>query len=254
MKSPHRLIALLCLSFVLSACQSTGTRPVEYAAPDPKAAEINVRLGLNYLRQGNYKIALEKLEKALQQNPNLPSAHNTIALLYQRLGENEKAEKHFKEAVTRAPDYSEAQNNFGVFLCHQQRYDEAEKRFMSAIENPLYSSAAAALENAAICATRKPDLQRAEELFRKALQREPTLSKSLLHMSNISYEQADYDQARSYMERYQAASQWTPQALLVAIKIANKLDDQDAVASHILLLRSRFPDSDETLEVKKGNY
>jgi type IV pilus assembly protein PilF len=73
-------------------------------------------------------------------------------------------------------------------------------------------------------------------------------------MANISYEQADYDQARSYMERYQAASQWTPQALLVAIKIANKLDDQDAVASHILLLRSRFPDSDETLEVKKGNY
>jgi len=245
---------LILAMLLMAGCQANGTRPTTYAAPDPKAAEINMRLGLNYLQRGDYAVALEKLEKALQQDPNLPSAHNTIALLYQRLGENAKAEKHFKEAVNRAPDYSEAQNNFGVFLCQQGRYDEAEQRFLTAVKNPLYTSAALALENAAMCASRKPDMERAEALFRKALQKEPTLSKSLLQMANISYQQQDYMQARAYIERYQSVAQWSPQALLLAIKTENKLEDQDAVSSYILLLRSRFPDSDETLQARKGQY
>ncbi len=64
---------------ILTACTSTGTR--EYIGPDAKAAELNMQLGLSYLQSGDYKIAMDKLDKALKQNPNLPSAHNTIALL-----------------------------------------------------------------------------------------------------------------------------------------------------------------------------
>ncbi|MED5509128.1 MAG: type IV pilus biogenesis/stability protein PilW [Pseudomonadota bacterium] len=242
-------IALL-LSF-LTACNTTGTRP-EYVAPDPKAAEINMRLGLNYMQRGDYAVALEKLQKALKQNPNLPSAHNTIALLYQQLGETDKAEAHFLEAVERAPDYSQAQNNFGVFLCNQGRYDDAEARFMKAVENPLYETPELAYENAGLCANRIPDIDKAEGFFRKALQIDPTLPKSLLRMAELSYEQQNFLQARGYIQRYQSAANWTPQALLLAIKNENKLDDQDAVSSYTLILRSRFPDSDELQMVNQG--
>lgn len=242
----------LLLLVTLTACNSTGgTRP-EYVAPDPKAAEINMRLGINYMQRGDYAIALEKLQKALKQNPNLPSAHNTIALLYQQLGKMEEAEAHFLEAVERDPEYSQAQNNFGVFLCSQQRYDEAEKRFLKAIENPLYNSPEFAYENAGLCANRKPDKEKAEGYFRKALQIEPTLSKSLLQMAELSYESGNYLQARAYIQRYQASANWTAQALYLAIKTENKLDDQNAVASYSLLLRSRFPDSDEMQMVNQG--
>ncbi len=247
------LVALMVL--VLTACQQAGsTRPTEHVAPDPKAAEINMRLGFNYMQRGDYEIALEKLEKALKQDPNLPSAHNTIALLYQRLGEVEKAEKHFKESVQRAPKYSEAHNNFGVFLCQQERYDEAEQQFLETLKNPLYSSPAQALENAGLCVNRIPDPVRAEAHFRKALQMNPNLSKSLLQMAELSYQQQDYLQAKAYIERYKAVSAWSPQAVLMSIKTENKLDDQDAVASYSLLLRAKFPDSDQALQVKNGQY
>jgi type IV pilus assembly protein PilF len=240
---------------LLAACMpGGGTKPTQHVAADPKAAEINMRLGLNYLQRGEYEVALEKLEKALQQDPNLPSAHNTIALLYQRLNETEKAERHFKQAVKRDPDYSEAQNNYGVFLCQQQRYKEAEQRFLKALDNPLYSNPAQAIENAGVCVSRIPDLEQAELYFRQALQINPNLSKSLIQMANLSYEKNDYLQARAYIERYQAISPWTSQALLLAIKTENQLNDQDAVASYSLLLRARFPDSDETQQVRKGQY
>ncbi len=256
MRGKINKIVLAVFWLTLTACSTLGgnTKPVEHVAPDPKAAELNMRLGLQYLQRGDYEIALEKLQRALQQNPNLPSAHNTIAILYQRLNQVDEAEAHFLEAVKRAPEYSEAQNNYGAFLCQQQRYEEAEQRFLKAIENPLYASKAQALENAGVCVSRIPDITKAEQYFRQALQMNPNLSKALIQMANISYEQSDYLQARAYIQRYQSVSQWTSQSLFLAIKTENQLNDQDAVASYALLLRARFPDSDETQQVKKGQY
>ena len=246
---------ILSLTFLfLTACQQGGTRPQQHVAPDPKAAEINMRLGLNYMQRGDYAIALDKLEKSLKQDPNLPSAHETIALLYQRLGVLDKAEKHFKEAINRAPNYSEAHNNYGVFLCQQGHYDKSERHFLLAIKNPLYESKAQAIENAGLCVSRIPDLVRAEAHFHKALQINPNMAKSLLNLSDISYQKQNYEQAKDYIKRYQSVSLWSPQALLTAIKIENKLGEEDEVASHILLLKGKFPDSDQTQKVRRGEY
>ncbi|KKN51868.1 hypothetical protein LCGC14_0618460 [marine sediment metagenome] len=247
---------VLSLLVVLAGCASSGVArtPNDNTSADAKAAAINMELGLNYMQRGDYKVALDKLQRSLEQNPNLPSTHNTIGVLYQRLGEMDKAEKHFKEAVSRAPDYSEAQNNYGVFLCQQKRYKEAEQRFLEAIKNPLYTSADQALENAGICVGLIPDATLAEEYFRKALQINPKLSKSLLQMAELSYLNIEYDKAKSYLDRHRAVSPWTPQALLLATKLAKKMGDRDAIASYTLILRARFPDSDETLQVTKGQY
>jgi len=250
-----RYFPLIMSLTLASACATNGgTNSSKDIPRDAKAAEINMQLGLSYLQRGDYKIALAKLEKALAQNPDLPSAHNTIALLYQRLGELDKAEAHFKQAIQRAPDYSEAQNNYGVFLCQQKRYAEAEQRFTTAVKNPLYNSQAQALENAGLCAMREPDTAKAESYFREALKLNPDLAKSLINMAELSYQQNNYLRARGYVQRYQAVSAWNPSALLIAIKTENQLNDQDAVASLELILRARFPDSDEAHQVAKGQY
>ncbi len=248
-----RCITLLLLT-ILAGCQPAGTRPTQHTAPNPKAAAINADAGAEYIRLGRYKSALEKLEKALAQDPNLPEAHNIIGVLYKRLAKTDKAEYHFKQAVARDPEYSEAQNNYGVFLCEQGRYREAEERFMKAISDPLYSSPAQAYENAALCVARIPDTTLAKKYFRTALQLDPYLRQSLLNMADLSYHNIDYLEARAYLERFRQVARWTAQALLIAIKTEHKLGDKDKVASYILLLRAHFPDSDEALEVKQGQY
>lgn len=259
------LIIITITLFVVACTPAGGTRPTStvgggssstatHSARDSKAAEINVQLGLNYLQRGNYEIALEKLEKALQQDPNLPSAHNTVALLYQRLSVLDKTEYHFKKAVSLQPTYSEAQNNYGVFLCQQKRYEEAEKRFLATLKNPLYRSSAQALENAGMCANRIPDQTLAESYFRKALQKNENLSKSLLQMAKLRFLDVDYEEAHSYMKRYQTVGKWSASALFTAIQIENKRNNQNAVASYALLLKANFPDSDEARQVKRGQY
>lgn len=251
------MIRTLILSFIflfLTACQQSGTRPQQHIAPDSKAAEINMRLGLNYMQRGDYAVAMNKLQRSLKQDPNLPSAHATIALLYQRLEVMDKAERHFKEAINRAPNYSEAHNNYGVFLCQQKRYEESEKYFVLAIKNPLYENKAQAIENAGLCVGLIPDLVRAEAYFHKALQINPNMAKSLLQLADINYQRQEYERAKEYIIRYQATALWSPSALLTTIKIENKLGEKDELASHILLLKGTFPDSEQAQQVRKGEY
>ena len=139
-----------------------------------------------------------------------------------------------------------------VCLCQQGKYVEAEKRFLKSVENPLYQSSAMAYENAALCTRQIPDLVKAESHFRRALQINPNLSKSLIGMADLSYEQKNYMQARAYVQRYSSVSPWTPQALLTAIKTESKLGNEDAVSSYELIMRARFPDSDEMRMVNEG--
>lgn len=244
-----RLTACLLLILGLTACSGGQIRQ----GSDPKAAEINMRLGINYMQRGEYEIALEKLEKSLQQDPSLPSTHNTIALLYQQLDETEKAEHHFEQSITQNPEYSQAHNNFGVFLCQQGRYQEAETHFLQAIENPLYSQTAQAYENAGLCWYRGDNLAKAETFLRKALQINPNLPKSLIRMADISLAQDKYMQSRGYVQRYDAAAAWTAPALLTAIRTEFALDDQNAVSSYIMIMRARFPDSDE-MQIVNRDY
>lgn len=228
-------------------CASTPSPQIMEPSIDlTKAAEINVKLGTEYFKRGNLKSALEKLERAVQQNPRLPSAHNVLALLKQHLGKTEEAERHFQQAIDLDPNYSGAHNNYGVFLYSQGRYQEAEAQFLKAIENPLYDTPALAYENAAMAAQQRSYPEKAKEYYRKALQIQPQLPTSLYQLAQISFEEGRYRQAREYFRQYESvAQQQTPQSLWLGIRIERELGDQDAVSSYALQLRQRFPDSGE---------
>ena len=250
-----KLWFILWLAWVtLIGCQSTHNNRshLDGVTVNHKAADINMRLGLQYMEQGDYVTALQKLEKSLKQNPQSPATHNTLALLYNILGKTRQAEHHFKQSVRYNPDYSEAQNNFGVFLCEQARYFEAEKRFLLAIQNPLYASPAQAAENAGICLSKIPDFDKAEGYFQQALRINPIMAQSIFYIAKISYQKRDMSKAKFYIDRYRLTSEWNAESLLLAARIARELGDQDAVASYILLLKGKFPESDEALEVMKG--
>jgi len=248
-----KLYLMILMIGLLTACAGSSSKDGA-VRNNQKAAEINTSLGLNYMQNGSYGVAMSKLKKAIQQDPKSAEAHNAIALLYQILNEDNDANEHYKKAVSLAPQYSEAQNNYGVFLCQQGQYKEAEQRFLLAVEDPLYASPAQAYENAGLCAMSIPDLDKAKDYFKQALQIYPRLVNSTLELAKINYQQADYKQARVYIQRYQLIANWTAPTLLLAIQTENKLRNSNAVASYTLLLRARFPASDEAQQVQSGQY
>ena len=86
-----RNLFFLSVVALLAACVSTPADVPQGA--NEKAAEINVQLGIKYFGKGEFKLADEKLRRALKQDPRSATAHWVFALLQERLGEDAEAEK-----------------------------------------------------------------------------------------------------------------------------------------------------------------
>ncbi len=246
--STCRYLGLVGLALMLSACTTTNTSDTLQAnagnRPDT-LAETHVKLGVGYLQQGRRDLALSKLQRALELNPNLASAHNAIAIVYEQLGQLDEAGRHYQQALKLTPNDSGVLNNYGTFLCRRNELDKAEQYFLRALENPLYETPAQAYENAGLCAVRVPNTVKAEKYFRSALQINPRLPPSLYQMSVINFDRGEYLSARAYLERYAAGAKHTPQSLWLGIQVERMLGDKNAASSYALQLRSTYPDSQE---------
>lgn len=225
----------------LSACGNSNLKNDEHNTP----AEINAQLGLDYLQQGDVDIAIQKLKRAQEQNPNLAATYHYYGLLYQRLSSWDLADQNFKHALDLAPHDAAIQNNYGAFLCDRGRYREAEKLFLEAAQSPEYKRSYEAYENAGLCAQRIPDKKKAEQYFRRALEINPVLPTSLFNMAQLSFEDGEYLKARAFLQRYHAVVSPSPQTLFLGVRVERALGDAAAAERFRRRLSADFPQSEE---------
>jgi type IV pilus assembly protein PilF len=247
--APRSGAALLAAALAI-ACAGSGPR--EEVQGDEKAARINVQLGATYLDHGNLELANVKLERALQQDPELATAHWTYALLQSRLGRPKLAEKHFRRAIALDPEDSRAHNNYGTFLCNAGRLAEAQAQFDLAVENPLYDQPETALANAGVCALKAQDPEKAETYFRAALDKNPRFVPALAAMARLSFDQGQFEQTQGFLDRFEKIAGHNAGSLLLAVRTEAKLGDRDAASSYAMQLRNKYPESREAAELRKG--
>ena len=169
------LIAGMAFCLLAGCVTSTkdGGKPLKEESKDVQASKYNIQLGTEYLKQGNYQLAKEKLERALKQNPKDPDVHTSLGLLYDRTGETKLADKHFKEALRLAPDKPDLSNNYAIYLCKNGRVDEGVAKFMTVASNRYYGTPWVALTNAGVCLRGAKRLDEAEQKFVGAVKTRP---------------------------------------------------------------------------------
>ncbi len=252
MKHSITAVAMFSLVLLFSGCQTanvrdnTGDLGVQTAE---SPADIYVQLGLAYMQEGRYDVALRKLKHGIELDPNHAQAHNVLGVLYERLGETEEAETHYRKALRLAPKDPYIRNAWGSFLCKQGKYREADEQFDLALKNPLYETPWVALTNAGICARQIPDTKKAETYFRKALTLNKTFASALYQMARISLEKGNALTARGYLERYLSVAKHTPASLLLGVRIEHALGNEDTEASYRLLLQRKYPDAPEVQQL-----
>lgn len=227
---------------VLSGCTTT---PKGELTADQKASQINTQLGSAYLRQNRMEQALDRLTKAVRQDPNNAEAHSVLAVLHHHLGQYSEAGYHYQRSVALAPDDSALLNNYGQFLCEQGKFKEGERHLQRAAANPLYRTPEVPLANAGACLLRDGQAEAAEEYFLKALRVNPDLPRALFSMAELRHQTGEHLSARGFYQRYLAVASQTPESLWLGIRIERELGDKDAVGSYSLLLRRQYPDSEE---------
>lgn len=249
------ITAVLLLS--VSACTSTGeqktekTERVERLETKPstanlkEASDINVELGVGYIKRKQYKAARDKLEKAIKQNPENMVAYKSLAFLYSTLGLKDEADEKYNEALELKPDDPDVLNSYGAFLCSVDRLEEAQEQFNKAYTNPFYELAYLAESNAGSCYIKQGQYEKAEALLRKSLRKQPKLPGSLLSMADVGVKTGKYLMARAYIERYHAVKKPSPESLWIQIQAEKALGSKDYYMKYARQLIRDFPDSDE---------
>ena len=249
MKRSGSIALALLVSFSLSACVSTTTGAPAPEADDDDAAELNYQLGARYYNSGAYDLARDRLTLAAELDPKMAKAYSTLGLTYEALDNLRLATEAYENAIKAAPNDFNVQNTYAVFLCKQRDFKQAKKYFEKAASAPTNDFAERTLTNAGVCMLQEPDLDAAEQLYRKALEVRPTYGEALLQLCLLKYQAADYLSARAFLQRYMSSNTTTAGVLYLATEIERKLgNDRDRARFVDQLLRD-FPDSPEARKV-----
>ena len=81
-------------------------------------AATNLNLGIEYMKIGEYNLALEKLLRAKEAKSDYAPVYDALGLLYQKLGQADEAERNFQQAINLNSNSSITLNNYGQFLCN----------------------------------------------------------------------------------------------------------------------------------------
>lgn len=243
-----RLMALLMV-ILLSACATSGSKT---DASVRQRAQIHSELAGGYYSQGQMAIALEEFTLSSKIDPDYAAAYNGLGLVHAQLGEDAKAESNFKHSLKLDPNSSEAHNNYGTFLCSRNRFDESITQFMAALKNPLYATPETAYLNAGVCALKKQDDKSAEIYLQKALQIRPELRQASGHLARLYFDRKDYPKAKTHLQFAMTSANPGPELAWLGVLISRELEDRNGEASYSLLLKNKYPNSEQTKALLSG--
>ena len=119
---------------IILSNKSPGTAGI---ASNESVADLN-EAGNQALKNNNLQLAVDLLQRAVQQDPKHKSAWNNLGRAYLGLNQNDQAIAAFKKQIEINPYDQYAYNNLGVAYAAELKYNEAITQFQKQIEiNPL---------------------------------------------------------------------------------------------------------------------
>ncbi|MDH3342657.1 MAG: type IV pilus biogenesis/stability protein PilW [Gammaproteobacteria bacterium] len=237
---------IFVIALVLSGCGGNSNVKEDQEEKDLKQASLtNVQLGVGYLRRGDYKVAEEKLLKAIDQDTDNVVAYTTMAFLMMQLNKLEEAEEYYLAALDIKGNDPDLHNSYGTYLCRAGRINDAMLEFKEAYTNPFYKNAYLAYSNAGTCLLQEGKYKQAEKMLRRAVKKQPELSGALISLAELGVKTKKYMMARAFIERYHAINKPSAESLWLQVQAERALGAKEHYYKYARQLLDEFPDSEQ---------
>jgi tetratricopeptide (TPR) repeat protein len=165
---------------------------------DSTLESVYVTLGRVHNSTGQYEVAMEEFERALNLAPRDADAIQGMAQTYQRLGRNQEAESMFRRATALRPDSWEGYFRLGNFYYNERRFFEAESQYRRVLE--LAPDNVPAYTNLGTVLTNESRYAEARTVLEKAVALNPNYS-AFNNLASVYYLEGRYTDSASIYEK-----------------------------------------------------
>lgn len=156
-------IIILLLMFLVVSCAGNRAQRI-------KQASAKRDLGVKYMNNNNYAMALRELQGAEQLYADDPDLQHDLGYAYMQMGRLDLALAHFKRALELKPDLPSARNNMGNAYLRKKDWDTAIAIFKELAEDLLYLTPQYPLLNLGWAYYNKKEYLLSEKYYKEALQ------------------------------------------------------------------------------------
>ncbi len=219
-----------------------------------RRAIIRLQLAAGYLERGQLEVALDETKRAQVADPSFSTVFDLRGLIYAQLGDKAMAEDSFRRALALNSRDGSAQHNLAYVLCEQKKFDQAKRFFEAAMSNPMYQDKDRTRIAQAVCEIQSGQVAAGEALLLSAYEegsRSPMIANAL---AQVYYDRQDYRKAAMYASQANVRNSGTPASLWLAIKIEQRLGNQNGAMRYARQLRENFPNSREMQLYDRGAW
>lgn len=245
-----KIFLLSALVVLGSGCTHTTENPEPEAWPVEKRTEAHVQLGINYLQRDNLEVAREEFEKALEGNPNSSKAYHGLGLVEAKALNLNLAQERFATAVRLDGNNIRAINDYAVLLCQKGQGDAGVAVLERHIKDPTLGGLPSYLAFGR-CYDATDQRAKARQAYEAVLKIEPELPQALLSMAYISFEEENFLSSNAFLQRYFFTNTISSDALLLAAKVEDILNNPEERDYYTQLLWSRYPRSEQAQKARE---
>jgi Tfp pilus assembly protein PilF len=177
--------------------------PVGHTPKSTKPENAETKLlysqAIIFFDRGELDEAEKKLIQITSTDHDFHEAGHKLGLVYLKRGDFEKAESIFKQLVSRATDDAIFYSNLGRALYEQEKFGEALASYLKSID--IDDSRPGRFLSAAEVYRQLGDNEKAQEMYQKALELDPSNIDYLLTFAHFLIENKRFDKATFYLEK-----------------------------------------------------